>query len=85
MKSSLFNIPIQELDIANIISFCDQKIPEGLRVEYKKDFPKNLKLVETICAFANTQGGILLVGVKADKKKNIPKDIPGVELKEGLE
>ena len=66
-------------------SFCDQRFSEGLRIEYKKDFPKNLKLAETICAYANTQGGIILIGVDADKQTNKPKAIPGVELKNGLE
>lgn len=74
-----------QLNIDSIRSFCDQGFSEGLRVEYKKDFPKNLKIAETICAFANTEGGIILVGVEADQTTNKPKDIPGTKLKDGLE
>lgn len=85
MISSLFTITLSQLDINAILSFCNQGFSEGLRIEYKKEFPDNLKLAETICAFANTQGGLILIGVEADTKSNKPKNVQGVELKEGLE
>lgn len=38
---------------------------EGLRLEFKETFPKNAQdIAKEIVAFANTQGGTLLVGVK---------------------
>ncbi len=85
MISSLFTIALSQLDINAILSFCHQGFSEGLRIEYKKEFPRNLKLAETICAFANTQGGIILIGVEADKKTNKPKNVSGIELNDGLE
>ncbi len=85
MISSLFTIALSQLDINTVLSFCNQGFSEGLRIEYKKEFPRNLKLAETVCAFANTQGGLILIGVEADKKYNKPKNVTGVELKGGLE
>jgi hypothetical protein len=85
VKASIFTIELSKLNIDEIRSFCNQGFSEGLRIEYKKDFPKNLKLAETICAFANTQGGIIFVGVEADATKNTPKNVDGIELREGLE
>jgi len=82
---SLFTLEKSKIDFKVVKSFCDQQISEGLRVDYKKDFPKNEKLAKAICAFANTAGGIILIGVKADKKSNVPTDIPGIEIVEGLE
>jgi len=51
-----------QISIHNIVTFCDQGFPEGLRIEYKRDMPENMDAAKTICAFANTQGGILLLG-----------------------
>ena len=68
-----------------IQKFCDQKIPEGQKIEYKASFPEGIKLERSICALGNTLGGIIFIGVKADKKTNIPEAIPGIKLEEGLE
>jgi hypothetical protein len=85
MESSLFALEKSKISYKEVKSFCDQQIPEGLRIDYKEDFPKNEGLARTICAFANTAGGILLIGVKADKVRNVPVDVQGVQMTEGLE
>lgn len=36
---------------------------EGRSLEFKRGLPRDEKLARTLCAFANTRGGILLVGV----------------------
>lgn len=41
---------------------------EGTRREFKRILPRDGKAARTMCAFANTRGGLLLVGV-TDKKK----------------
>jgi hypothetical protein len=74
-----------KIEFKEIKSFCDQQISEGLRVDYKEDIPQNEGLAKTICAFANTAGGIILIGVKAEKKRNIPVNIPGIQITKGLE
>ncbi len=73
------------IDYGTIQKFCDQKIPEGQKIEYKASFPEGIKLERSICALGNTLGGIIFIGVKADKKTNIPKAVPGITLEEGLE
>ena len=75
MGASIFSLEKSKIDFKEVKTFCDQKISEGLRVEYKEDFPINEKLARTICAFANTAGGIILIGVTADKRNNVPMDI----------
>jgi hypothetical protein len=85
LVASLFTLEKAAIDFEVIKSFCDQHISEGLRVEYKRDFPKNEDLSKTICAFANAEGGIILIGIEADKKNNVPVDIPGISCEKGLE
>lgn len=40
---------------------------EGLQVEFKKTLPHLEKIAKTLVAFANTKGGVLLVGIQDDK------------------
>lgn len=61
----------------------EMKVREGLKVDYKEDFPKDLP--KLITAFANSHGGIVLIGVKADKETNEPIEICGIDLEDGLE
>ena len=75
MESSLFALENSKVTFKEIKSFCDQQFSEGLRIEYKREFPQNVDLAKTICAFANSAGGILLIGVEADKVTNIPFNI----------
>ncbi len=58
--------------------------PEGLYLEFKRDIG-NRQVVRSVAAFANTHGGRLLLGVEADKEKNIIIAIPGLTLEEGLQ
>jgi hypothetical protein len=85
LEVSLFVLEKSKINFEEIKTFCDQQISEGLRIDYKRDFPKNVDLAKTICAFANTAGDIILIGVEADKEKNIPINIPGIQMTEGLE
>lgn len=83
MSSSIFIKDLEDLSIQDIKVFCDLGIPEGVRIDYKSDFPKDLE--RTICAFSNTSGGIILIGISANKKTNTPEEMPGVRLVDGLE
>ncbi len=40
--------------------------PEGEQLDFKQRISSPEKIAKTICAFANTRGGILLVGIKDD-------------------
>lgn len=61
----------------------EHKIPEGKNLEYKGsldfDNPRHKeKLLKTICAFANTNGGLLIYGI--DAKDGIPTEIKGISV-----
>ncbi len=49
------------LSASDLLS-CVQK-GEGPRVEFKRRLPRDERAARTLCAFANTRGGLLIVGV----------------------
>jgi hypothetical protein len=80
----MFTLKLEEINFENINTFYEEQIPEGETLEYKGDLPKDLE--KSISAMANTYGGIILIGVKADQIKNLPiLPIEGIALIKGLE
>jgi len=81
---NLFTDPIHKIKFEDIQKFCEESIPEGIKVDYKQDFPNNEKLAKVISSFANTRGGIILIGV--EEKNRIPiVPIKGIINKGGYE
>lgn len=65
---SLFDTALQDITFDHVERFC-KTFPEGVRVEYKRE-PTNIAKV--LSSFANTVGGIWLIGVETDKANNMP-------------
>lgn len=64
----LFIKNIDDIDENDVIAFC-KKYDEGLRVEYKSNFGTSVKnkLPKVISSFANSYGGVLILGIRTDK------------------
>ena len=78
----MFTKPIDEITYQDVQSFCDVWA-EGVRVEYKKEIRHIPKIVSS---FANTHGGIFLIGVEADQTNNMPIcPIEGIPKDSGIE
>jgi hypothetical protein len=67
---SLWHKSVSDLAFADIDAFCRTKQREGIRLDYKVDQPTDL--AKLIAAFANTLGGLIVLGVEADKTTNQP-------------
>lgn len=78
----MFNTPLAHITFDQIIQFC-QRFPEGVRVEYKRlpvDIPK------IVSSFANTSGGIWVIGVETDPATNMSiMPLAGMPRKPGVE
>ena len=78
----LFSKNLDQLNLSDIEEFCvldlpeDQRPREGLRIDFKSSFPNDL--AKFISAFANTTGGIVLIGVI--ERQGIPQQICGIDL-----
>ncbi len=40
---------------------------ETHKVEYKSSLSDTDRIIEVVCAFANTEGGVVLIGIKEEK------------------
>ena len=78
---TMFTKSLDEITFEDVETFC-HKLPEGVRVEYKQEIKDVPKIVSS---FANTLGGIYIIGVVADKKDNRATSIPGIPEKDGIE
>src|SRR4030042_304426 len=71
---SLNDVEFQDIERLKTNKICESQI-----LDYKVDLIEDRKLLKQISAFANTQGGFLIFGVKETGKGGYPKEILGVE------
>ena len=77
----MFTKSKDEITFADIEDFC-REFREGVRVEYKREITNIPKIVSS---FANTLGGIFIIGVEADQIDNKVMSIQGIPKKPGIE
>ena len=79
----MFTKLANEIDFNDIEAFC-REWSEGVRVEYKREItPKTLPKI--ISSFANTQGGIFIIGVETDQNNKVKFPIQGIQNDGGIE
>ena len=78
----MFTKPFSEIEFDDIKAFCEEW-PEGVRVEYKRQFHKEIP--KSVSSFANTLGGILIFGVETDENNRAILPIEGMSIKSGSE
>lgn len=80
---SLWSKQLSAVTYADIAGFCDQQVPEGVQLDYKREVPGDL--AKTVAALANTRGGLILLGIAADQKTNAPiLPIEGMPFAKGI-
>lgn len=77
-----FSKPLKEVTYQDVLDFCSQKVKENSVLDYKVDFPS--KLEKVLSAFANTYGGLVIIGV-GDKDGFPEKNPIGIKFERGLE
>ena len=78
----MFGLPIEKITFADVDAFCRSGVREGVLLDFKKDFPARLE--KTIASFANTYGGIILIGVDETPTGAPVVPVCGVALVPGL-
>ena len=79
----MFHTLLNEITFEQVENFC-RSFPEGVRVEYKIEVTNNIPKV--ISSFANSSGGIWIIGVKTDASTNLPIfPLEGMQRRAGVE
>jgi hypothetical protein len=68
----LFPKPLDQLAYDDIVNFAN-RFEENIRVEYKSNFDKSVrdKITKVVSSFANSQGGVLVIGINAKKGRAV--------------
>ena len=77
----IFSKPIESITYEDVKNYIAQNERESVNLDYKEDFPGNLE--KAICAFANTYGGVVLIGVK-DLDGYPVSTSEGIDFKDGF-
>ena len=73
---------IDEITFEDVETFC-KEYPEGEQAEYKREITGSIPKI--VSSFANTSGGIFIIGVEADKTDNrVIFPIQGIPKKDGI-
>lgn len=75
-----FDKPIDSLREEDLQALIEREVAEGLYVEYKREFPVNDKIGQSVASFANTYGGWYMVGIEADRRTNTAQALVGIDL-----
>lgn len=78
MRYNPFNKQISQLTEEDLHLLINQKVAEGQYIEYKEQFPRTAKISHSIAAFANSDGGWFIVGIK-DNQDNAAILIDGFD------
>jgi len=77
----LFTKEITKITFEDVVNFCNEQIRESINLDYKREFPTDLE--KTISSFANTMGGLIVLGVEdKDGKPKLP--VRGLKYEKGF-
>lgn len=90
LDKKYFGKKLSKLKLEDIKSFIEERVEENSELEYKgskKLYSEKGRedLAKEVTAFANSQGGLLIVGIKEDEAKRYPEQIEWTDYpREGL-
>lgn len=78
---TLWSKPLSDVTFDDVQVFCEQEIPEGTQLDYKREIPNDF--AKYVASLANTAGGLILIGVAEESTKPV-LPINGMGVERGL-
>jgi hypothetical protein len=80
---SIFTKPLSQLEAADLQELLADRAIENVRLEFKSQAPDKDETLKKLSSFANTFGGLMVVGAKANSADGRIQDLPGVDPVDG--
>ncbi|HEV8416957.1 MAG TPA: ATP-binding protein [Bryobacteraceae bacterium] len=80
---SIFTKSLSKLESTDLQELLDQKAVENARLEFKLLVPNKEETLKKLSSFANTFGGLMVIGAQADSSDGRIQALPGVDVEAG--
>jgi hypothetical protein len=80
---SVFTEPLSQLSTADVQELLQDHAVENIRLEFKSEIPDKDETLKKLSSFANSFGGFMVVGAKANSADGRIEDLPGVDEQAG--
>lgn len=80
---SIFTTPLSQLRTPDLQELLTEGVVENIRLEFKLEVPNKDETLKKLSSFANTFGGFMVVGAKANSADGRIEDLPGVDVQAG--
>src|SRR5467141_222465 len=76
---SIYTTPISQLEFADLAELLQEQAVENTRLEFKREVPDKDETLKKLSSFANTFGGLVVIGAAAQSKDGRIEDLRGVD------
>lgn len=80
---SIYLKPLSQIEPTDLEELVKDKAVENIRLEFKSELPEKDELLKKLSSFANSYGGFLVVGAKANSANGRIHALPGVDEQAG--
>ncbi len=80
---SIYATPISQLKTSDLAELLQEQAVENTRLEFKREVPDKDETLKKLSSFANTFGGLVVVGATAQSKDGRIEDLLGVDEQSG--
>lgn len=80
---SIFSKSLSRLEPTDLSELLQDRAVENARLEFKSEVPNKDETLKKLSSFANTFGGFMVIGAKANSSDGRLEELPGVDVQDG--